>query len=200
MCFCITDRLKLNLHKILIHHNIIPSKKIKIADQLGFRSEEGAMKKAILKTARLLKQPGKASMQDFKIKWENLSAKGTRMLMARPDIEKLIGKGNESMAEDNNRNFPRFMAALFLDYEPEVFVDTVLWVFRAYRSHGFQTTYWAANLNLWVDLLEKDLTPEAFEDIYPFYNWLIVNIPVFVALTDLDLLDHDPLRSPVNPK
>lgn len=158
------------------------------------------MKKAILKTARLLKQPGNASMQDFRIKWENLSAKGTQMLMARPDIEKLIGKGNENMAEDNNRNFPRFMASLFLDYEPEVFVDTVLWVFRAYRSHGFQTTYWAANLNLWVDLLKKDLTPEAFEEIYPFYNWLIVNIPAFVKLTDLDLLNHDHLQTPVNPK
>ena len=92
------------------------------------------------------------------------------------------------------------MASLFLDYEPEVFVDTVLWVFRAYRSHGFQTTYWAANLNLWVDLLKKDLTPEAFEEIYPFYNWLIVNIPAFVKLTDLDLLNHDHLQTPVNPK
>jgi len=97
------------------------------------------------------------------------------------------------MAEDNNRNFPRFMTSLFLDYKPEVIVETVLWVFRAYRSHGFQTTYWAANLNIWVELLKKELTPEAFKEIYPFYNWLIVNIPVFVSITDTDLSWHGEL-------
>jgi len=158
------------------------------------------MKKAILKTAGLLKPPGNTSMQEFRIKWETLAATGTQMLLARPDIEKLIGKGNAHMAEDNNRNFPRFMVSLFLEYQPEVFVDTVLWVFRAYRSHGFQTTYWAANLNLWVDLLRKNLTPEAFEEIYPFYNWLIVHIPVFARLTDSDLSGHDPLCVPGNPE
>jgi hypothetical protein len=107
--------------------------------------------------------------------------------MDRPDLAKLVGKGNEQMAEDNNRNFPRFMFSLFSEYQPAVFVETVLWVFRAYRSHGFQTTYWAANLNIWVDLLQKELSADAWTQIYPFYNWLIVNIPVFTAVTDIDL-------------
>jgi hypothetical protein len=79
------------------------------------------------------------------------------------------------------------MLSLFSDYQPAVFVETVLWVFRAYRSHGFQTTYWAANLNIWVDLLQKELSEDAWQQIYPFYNWLIVNIPVFTAITDTDL-------------
>ncbi len=158
------------------------------------------MKERILKTASVLKQPGESSMKEFETKWENLAARGTLMLMDRPDVEKLIGKGNESMAEDNNRNFPRFMASLFLDYKPDVLVQTVLWVFRAYRSHGFQTTYWAANLNLWVDLLKKELTPAAFEEIYPFYDWLIVNIPVFVKLTDVELSEHDRLQGPGSPQ
>jgi hypothetical protein len=102
----------------------------------------------------------------------------------RTDLEKLIGKGNQCMAEDNNRNFARFMESLFYNYRPDVFVETVLWVFRAYRSHGFQTTYWPANLNTWIENLKKTLSPEAFNAIYPFYNWLIVNIPIFVKLSD----------------
>jgi len=151
------------------------------------------MKEQIFETAKKLKQPNDASVQAFDRNWEKLAAIGTQILMERPDLEKLIGKGNEKMAEDNNRNFPRFMISLFLDYKPEVLVETVLWVFRAYRSHGFQTTYWAANLNIWLELLKKELAPEAFNEIYPFYSWLIVNIPAFVSLTDTDLTRNSEL-------
>lgn len=145
------------------------------------------MKDVLLSSAKRLEQPAETAIREFEAKWEQVAAAGTRMLMARPDLEKLVGKGNEQMAEDNNRNFPRFMLSLFSDYQPAVFVETVLWVFRAYRSHGFCTTYWAANLNIWVDLLQKELSADAWTQICPFYNWLIVNIPVFTAVTDTDL-------------
>jgi hypothetical protein len=97
-----------------------------------------------------------------------------------------VGKGNRQMAEDNNRNFARFMESMFTAYNPGVLVNTVLWVFRAYRAHGFQTTYWAANLNVWVDMLQRGSVTEAFDAVYPFYNWIIVNIQSFVELTEKD--------------
>ncbi len=150
-------------------------------------TEEKTMKDALLTTAQKLDPPAETAIREFEAKWEQIAVKGNRLLMARPDLEKLVGKDNEQMAEDNNRNFPRFMLSLFSDYQPAVFVETVLWVFRAYRAHGFQTTYWAANLNIWVDLLQKELSADAWKQIYPFYNWLIVNIPVFTAVTDTDL-------------
>jgi hypothetical protein len=145
------------------------------------------MRDTLLKSAGELSPPDSDAVQAFEQQWEKIAATGTRMLMERPDLEKLVGKGNEKMAEDNNRNFPRFMLSLFSEYQPAVFVDTVLWVFRAYRSHGFHTTYWAANLNIWVDLLKKELPMSAFEQIYPFYHWLIIHIPSFTALTDPDV-------------
>ena len=147
------------------------------------------MKENALAAAKKLAAPSESSLKEFVEKWEKLAAEGSNQLSSRADYEKLIGKGNQQMAEDNNRNFPRFMASLFSDYTPEVFLETVLWVFRAYRSHGFQTTYWPANLNLWVDLLKKELSPNAFEEIEPFYNWIIVNIPLFVKLTDNDVTE-----------
>jgi hypothetical protein len=145
------------------------------------------MKDALLATARTLVPPPETATREFEHKWEQVAAAGTRLLMERPDLEKLVGKGNEKMAEDNNRNFPRFMLSLFSNYHPAVFVETVLWVFRAYRSHGFHTTYWAANLNIWTDLLQNELSADAWKQIYPFYNWLIVNIPVFTTVTDTEL-------------
>ena len=142
------------------------------------------MKEKLMDTASALLQPHKSVAQEFSQKRDELASMGNQALCTRFDLEKLVGEGNLHMAEDNNRNFARFMESMFLDYNAEVLVDTVQWVFRAYRSHGFQTTYWAANLNIWVDLLRQELSTEAFDAIYPFYNWLIVNIPIFVKLSD----------------
>ena len=142
------------------------------------------MRKQLLETARTLIQPQETVIREFSRKRDELAAMGNQTLADRSDLEKLVGEGNRQMAEDNNRNFARFMESMFSDYNAEVLVDTVLWVFRAYRSHGFQTTYWAANLNVWVDMLKQELSTEAFDALYPYYNWLIVNIPVFVKLTD----------------
>jgi hypothetical protein len=148
------------------------------------------MQEQILKSAQALKQPTEKVMHVFAEKQDQLVAKGSQIMAERDDFEKMIGKGNRQMAEDNNRNFARFMASMFAEYKPEVMVETVLWVFRAYRSHGFNTTYWAANLNVWVNMLKKEFPEETFGMIYPFYNWLIVNIPIFVKLTDKDISEH----------
>ena len=142
------------------------------------------MKEKLIETARKLKQPPGEAAREFSEKFNKLAETGNLLMAGRPDLEKLVGKDSRSMAEDNNRNFARFMESMFLDYNPEVFTETVLWVFRAYRAHGFQTTYWAANLNIWVEMLKKELAPDTFSALYPFYNWLIINIPVFTKLSD----------------
>ncbi|MGD8846805.1 MAG: hypothetical protein PVI54_14890 [Desulfobacteraceae bacterium] len=143
------------------------------------------MKEQLLKTASELSQPPDSATQEFSKKHEQLAEMGNQIMAGRSDVDKLVGgEVNQQMAEDNNRNFARFMASLFTDFNPKVLVETALWVFRAYRSHGFKTTYWAANLNIWVDMIRKELSKQSYEALYPYYNWLIVNIPIFVKLSD----------------
>ena len=149
------------------------------------------MKTQLIETASALRQPEASVAQEFAEKRDQLAALGNQKMGERADLETLVGQRNRQMAEDNNRNFARFMESMFQDYNPHVLVDTVLWVFRAYRSHGFQTTYWAANLNIWVDLLKEELSPETFDALYPYYNWLIVHIPLFTQLTD-EAISNDP--------
>jgi hypothetical protein len=141
----------------------------------------------LIESAKRHVQPPSEVADEFASKRERLASLGNQIMAVRPDLAKMVGKNNRAMSEDNNRNFARFMESLFFHYQPEVLVETVLWVFRAYRSHGFQTIYWPANLNMWVDMLRKELSEDAFEAVYPFYHWLIVNIPIFVALTDAQL-------------
>jgi hypothetical protein len=143
-------------------------------------------------TAIQLRQPSAPAAAEFEASRDGLAEELNRRLSARPDLEKLIGPGNLSMMQDNGRNFCRFMSAMFRAYEPEVLAQTALWVFRAYRSHGFKTTYWPANLDTCVEIVRDRLAPASFDEIYPFFQWLIVNIPIFVKISDEQLADPLP--------
>lgn len=143
----------------------------------------------LVETAQQLRQPSALAAAEFEASRDGLAEELNRRMSARPDLEKLIGPGNLAMMQDNSRNFCRFLGAMFHAYEPEVLAQTALWVFRAYRSHGFRTTYWPANLDTFVEIARERLGPATFAESYPFFHWLIVNIPIFVMVSDEQLAD-----------
>jgi len=142
------------------------------------------MKEKLLESARKLIQPSDKTRQEFSANREMLVATGNKSMAARLDLDLLVGAENHEMAQNNNGNFALFMESMFVEYDSKTFVETVLWVFTAYRSHNFQTTYWSANLDIWTKMLKDELSEEAFAEVSPFYTWLIVNIPIFVKITD----------------
>lgn len=105
-------------------------------------------------------------------------------MLERPDLNDLIGENNTDMMKDNHANHVRFIASILKNHNSDVLVDTVLWVFRAYRSHGFTSNYWAAQLNAWIVIMKEVLTPESYREVYPYYEWMQINIPSFVLLSD----------------
>lgn len=143
----------------------------------------------LIESATKLRQPSAAAAAEFEGARDSLAETLTQRMVSRPDLENLIGPGNRAMMEDNSRNFCRFMGSMFLAYEPEVLAQTALWVFRAYRSHGFHTTYWPANLDTFVEIARDRLSPSTFAETYPFFHWLIVNIPSFVKISDEQLAE-----------
>ncbi|HBE87753.1 MAG TPA: hypothetical protein DDW67_01235 [Elusimicrobia bacterium] len=108
----------------------------------------------------------------------------TERLLARPDLESLIGKNNSEMMKDNHANHARFIESMLRNFDAETMTDTVLWVFRAYRSHGFHDSYWAAQLNQWHAVLRENLSDNTLRAVLPLYDWMQVNIPAFSALAE----------------
>jgi len=151
----------------------------------------------LLSSAARLIQPSAESTEELCRKKDQMVATLNAHFLQRADLVQLIGEGNTEMMLENHRNHIRFMCSLLGEYSPEVLTDTVLWVFRAYRSHGFHLTYWPAQLDKWVEVMKNGLSPEAFGEIYPFYNWMIVNNPAFAAISDQTLLD-DSRFNPAN--
>ena len=146
----------------------------------------------LLQTARQLNQPTTMAAAEFEAQRDALAELLNQRMSARLDLNRLIGPDNLPMMQDNSRNFCRFMSSLFGAYTPQVLVETVLWVFRAYRSHGFQTTYWAANLDTFLEILREQISAESYAELYPFFAWLVTHIPIFVSISDAQLAERLP--------
>ncbi len=144
-------------------------------------------KNELLTTAKLLEQVSIKTAEEYNQKSDLLISKINFMMLERPDIESLVGMDNINMMKDNHSNHVRFIASILRNNHPDVLVETVLWVFRAYRSHGFTTNYWAAQLNSWIIVLKEILSTDCYAEIYPYYEWMQVNIPIFVKVSNEEL-------------
>lgn len=148
-------------------------------------------KESLILKAKGLSQVSKLSANEYGNKSEILVSHINNKLFLRADIDQLVGKNNLEMAKDNHANHARFMHSIFQNFDAEILVETILWVFRAYRSHGFRPSYWSAQLNLWTEVLKSELSKEAFQEIVPYYEWMLVNIPVFMNLSEKELKDQN---------
>ncbi|MBI9058777.1 MAG: hypothetical protein JEZ01_13520 [Labilibaculum sp.] len=145
-------------------------------------------KDLLLESAQKLQQVEEQFLKEYTKKRENLVTLMNQKMQSRADIKELVGEDNLELMKDNHANHARFLESLFCEYSADVFMETVLWVFKSYSSRGFSSLYWSAQLNTWVELYKEELTKECFAAIYPYYNWMIVNIPSFKrhAVEELD--------------
>ena len=125
--------------------------------------------------------------KEFEMKREAIVSEMNALMLARDDVDALVGANNREMMQDNHANKSRFIHAMLVRFDPEELVDTVLWVFRAYRAHGFKDAYWSAALNTWLAVLGRKLSPEVYSNILPLFDWMIINIPHFVGITNDDM-------------
>jgi len=151
-------------------------------------------KEELIEKAMQISEPSRDACAEYASKSELLAETLNLMMLKRDDLDRMIGKGNRNMMMDNHRNHARFMKSLFTAYSPEVFVDTILWVFRAYRSHGFQLIYWAAQLDNWITVMKQHLSKETYEELFPFYEFMLLNQPAFAQLTDEDVEKNHQMR------
>lgn len=138
----------------------------------------------LIRSAKKLPKVNENFTAEFSEKRDSLVEKMNQKMQVRPDVNEMVGENNIEMMKDNHANHARFLESVFYELNPEVLVDTVLWVFRAYRSRNFSSTYWAAQLNSWLDIYKAELSPECYNAIYPYYNWMQINIPIFNKLAE----------------
>lgn len=140
----------------------------------------------LLSSARTLPDFTDSAAKEYEYKSETMVAKVNEIMLKRKDLNRLVGEGNVEMMKNNHHNHAQFIANILASFNAEVLVDSVLWVFRAYRAHGFAELYWSAQLSSWNVVLKEELSSETFSNVDALYQWMTINIPVFTKLTELD--------------
>ncbi len=145
-------------------------------------------RKELVQTALLLKKASDEAIKELIDSEDRIASLVNENMLSRDDINDLIGgEKNIQMMKDNHNNHLRFIISILRTPNPDVLTDTIRWVFRSYKSRGFHSNYWAAQISTWIAIFKQQLTPKAFSEIYPLYEWLSVNIPSFSDLSDNEI-------------
>lgn len=130
-------------------------------------------KEELIASAAELPPPGEDAAQEYMDKGSGLAAKVTASLRANHAVSRVVGQENFALMANNHVNHAQYMASVFYSYSPQSFVESVLWVYRTYTSHGFKHAYWPLQLTAWLEHMRRDLSPRAYEELSPFYRWLL---------------------------
>lgn len=144
-------------------------------------------KTGLKKSAAALREASPQAASAFGSVVEACAADLTQSMKLVPHLESLVGEGNLEVMETNHVNHFRYMSATCALFDPESFVETVLWVLRTYRARGFSVRYWDVMLPKAMEILGSRLIPSDYEEIRPLYEWLLDNIKVFAQLSETEL-------------
>lgn len=97
-------------------------------------------------------------------------------------IRDLIGNNPLTMMLANHRHHLSFMTTVFSINHFELLVKTVVWVYRAYHSHGFKYCYFTFELNAWIEAVNSISAAVSMKPVVDVYRWLIDHHDDFCAL------------------
>jgi MerR family transcriptional regulator, light-induced transcriptional regulator len=110
-----------------------------------------------------------------------------------PGIDALIGNNPRQVMYDNHKHHAAFMATVFSIGDYELLARTVLWVYRAYHSHGFSHDYFPVELKAWQEAVETHIGTDLAGPILAVYAWMIGNHELFIALSQSDVAEVMPV-------
>jgi methanogenic corrinoid protein MtbC1 len=95
-------------------------------------------------------------------------------LMARhPDLDAFLGGLPFRLIESNHRNHAAFMSEVLRTNNLDLLVDTLPWAYFAYTNQCVSVDYFAAELEIWVQVIGEFLPEEDAEAILPIYRWML---------------------------
>ena len=141
----------------------------------------------LLESARAIPHPSPGAAKAFAERAEAMAAAVSARMLARGDINDLVGPESLGLLLETHRNHGRFVTALLEEFDPSVLVRTVSWVLHSYRAHGFKPQYWRHQLESWMAVLQVHLPEQAQAEIMELYAWLEEHLEEFILISDRKL-------------
>lgn len=141
---------------------------------------------SLIEEAEKLKAPSESAAKEYNSNMDKIIADINAYMKAQKNINALINNTDLAKMQINHSNHVRFMDSLFETYQPEVFINTILWVYKTYQKHGFSADYWKVLIKGFEKNLREVLSPNAYKEIIVYYLFIKKNHSNFLKLTDLD--------------
>ncbi|RKT42863.1 cobalamin B12-binding domain-containing protein [Thiocapsa rosea] len=77
------------------------------------------------------------------------------------------------LIESNHRNHAAFMSEVLRTNNLKLLADTLPWAYFAYTNQGVSVDYFAAELEIWSQVITELLPGEDAEAILPIYRWML---------------------------
>jgi len=137
-------------------------------------------KSELKQLARKLRKPSLQSYNNYVDQTQLMLNDVLRKMKAAPDYEEKVGDNMDTM-DMNLTSHTQFMSSLFLNYDVNVFIETILWVYRTYMARGVQDVYWLNSYDIWLEVIKQKLSPASFDEIKSFYLFMQQNHSHFVS-------------------
>ncbi len=127
----------------------------------------------IRRKALQLKRVSAAAAVAYEAASEGMLRSVDRKLIEREDLNRLIGSNPIAFMRANHRNHSVFMANVFRYSCYGLFAQVLVWVYRAYRYHGFAGEYFPIELAAWREAVTECLPPPLAAEIDAVYAWMM---------------------------
>ncbi len=137
----------------------------------------------LIKSAGQLNRISEETVNAYSEKQKKIIDRTNDLMLNHKKIHLLTGENDESKMIINHTNHVRFMESIMRNFDSEVFINTILWVYRTYSKHGFDPKYWQIAFEKYDEAVKGILEEEAYAEISEYYSWLRKNHRDFVALS-----------------
>lgn len=140
-------------------------------------------KEQLIELAEVIVPPGQKCGEQMLRNAEAFAAELNTYMDGRENLEELIGRDNKELMHSNHVNHFRYISSLAGLYDPQSFVETIIWVLRTYISHGISEHYWNVMLPACVDILRSGLDHEDYLEVVAFYDYLQTNFQSLLEIS-----------------
>jgi len=116
----------------------------------------------------------------YKSKMNLLVEKTNNILFVRDDLTELIGDNPINKMYNNHKNHANFIYNSLKLNDKKLFINSIIWVYRSYSSHGFSYDYFSVELKAWIKAVEENIEKAKAEEINNLYSWMLDNHHLFI--------------------
>ncbi|MCL3781461.1 hypothetical protein EMN47_13810 [Prolixibacteraceae bacterium JC049] len=141
-------------------------------------------------SANLLPRVSEETANNYRAKTGAMTEQVNQILLENEAIDCLIGNENIDLMKNNHENHASFMVSILDNFKAEILVNTILWVFKVYRSRGFNPAYWQEQLHGWIAAVKTHIDTQHQKEIIDYYQWMLDHVNDFTELTDIEVKEE----------